>query len=262
MIDQIKIKLVDTVLCPADWSWESQKNNWNGYHIWYVIGGGATIKVEEKTYHLSTGDCFLFDLSKNHFCTHNPADPLYVSTVYLNADHLETSMIHRRLIRGDRILGEMICRCVKLHSQNEQLSEMYLKPVLNEFLSEEKKEKTLSPAVSKICATLENNPQKLYALEDMCHMTGYSRNQIIRMFRRDTGMTPMHFQWDHKMQIAASLLLYSNKTIAEIAFEVGMDDANYFSKVFKKYMGKSPQKYRTCIDRNFEAKIEANRPSA
>lgn len=247
MLSDIKIKNVNTILCPADWSWESRNNGWSGYHIWYVAGGGATINVEGNTYHLIAGDCFLFDLDKNHFCTHNPENPLYVFTVYVHIENLKGSSVRRWKICNDMVLGEMVCRCVKQYDQNKPLSEMYLRPVLGEFLLGDNKEKKVSPAVSMICDNLEKNTQKVYQLEDMCHLTGYSKNQMIRLFRRDTGMTPIQFQLQHKMQFAAKLLLYSDKTIAEIAFEVGMHDANYFSKAFKKYMGKTPRNYRTYI---------------
>jgi len=244
MFSDIKIIQVDKVLCPADWSWESRKNGWSGYHIWYVTGGGATIKVEGNTYHLTTGDCFLFDLNKNHFCTHNPNTPLDVYTIYVHVDNLKPSSIRRWIIHNDTILGGMICRCVKQYAQNKPLSEMYLKPILGEFLLDDTKEKEMSPAVSKICGLLDKNTKILYQLDDMCRLTGYSKNQIIRLFRKDTDMTPIQFQLQHKMQYAAKLLCYSNKTIAEIAFETGIEDTNYFSKIFKKYIGLSPRNYR------------------
>ena len=40
------------------------------------------------------------------------------------------------------------------------------------------------------------------------------------------------------------LLKDSSRSIAEISAEVGYKDSNYFSKVFKKANGKTPQAYR------------------
>ena len=60
-------------------------------------------------------------------------------------------------------------------------------------------------------------------------------------------MTPIQYQMQQKMNYAAKMLLYSDKTVTEIGEEVGMKDSNYFSKVFKKYMGKSPRNYRTSV---------------
>ena len=49
---------------------------------------------------------------------------------------------------------------------------------------------------------------------------------------------------------AKSLLAYSDKTIAEIAYELGMDDANYFSRYFKHQTGMTPSAYRKGVESN------------
>ena len=98
--------------------------------------------------------------------------------------------------------------------------------------------------VAKIRGELERRMHVCLSLEDMCAMTGYSKNQIIRLFRKDTGMTPIQFQMARKMEFAAKLLLYSNQTITQIGAQVGMEDSNYFSKTFRKYIGESPRSYR------------------
>lgn len=247
MLDNIKIKIANRILCPASWSWESNNNGWTGYHVWFVAGGGATIKVEDIVYHLSTGDSFLFDLDKNHICTHNPENPLYVYTAYMHIEDLNSASVRRWKISNDMVLGEMLDRCISNCNQNRDLSVMYLRAIIGEFLSDDNSKKEVSPAVSVICENLKKNPQKFYHLEDMCRLTGYSKNQIIRLFRRDTGMTPIQFQLQQKIQFAVKLLSYSNKTITEIAAEIGIYDINYFSKVFKKYMGRSPRSYRNDI---------------
>lgn len=252
MFNDIKINLVDIVTCPANWSWESRKNGWNGYHLWYVMGGGVSIEVKNHSYHLTKGDSFLFDLNENHLCTHNPEYPLQVATIYLNAPNLNSSLIKRWFISNNQMLGEMILRCVQLHSQNIDFAPNYLKAILTEFLMEDCdiQKKEYSSTVKTIYKTLEETPDKLYSLDEMSHLTGYSKNQIIRLFRNDTGMTPIQFQMYQKMQYAAQMLIYSDKTIAEITLEIGIADANYFSKVFKKYMGKSPKHYRDYFQMN------------
>lgn len=244
MLNHINIKLVDSVTCPKNWSWESKRNGWNGYHIWYVMGGGALIKTEQKEYHLIPGDCFLFDLNKNHYCTHNAENPLQVASIYFHANELSTSAIPQKLIRGNILLGEMVSRCIQLYPQNPLFAENYLKTVLVEFLAEETSEKTYSAPVTLVNNILEENKKRMLSLEEMSLITGYSKNQIIRLFRMDTGMTPIQFQMHQKMTFAAQMLLYSDKSITEITDEIGMDDPNYFSKTFKKYIGKSPRNYR------------------
>lgn len=47
-----------------------------------------------------------------------------------------------------------------------------------------------------------------------------------------------------RVEKAARYLKESDYTITEIALKVGFEDSNYFSKIFKKYMGKTPREYK------------------
>ena len=46
------------------------------------------------------------------------------------------------------------------------------------------------------------------------------------------------------MMTAARRLLVTNERISTIAYEVGVDDANFFARFFKSVFGVSPQEYR------------------
>lgn len=47
------------------------------------------------------------------------------------------------------------------------------------------------------------------------------------------------------MNKAAELLKDDRLTVAEVGYQVGIDDPYYFSKSFKNFFGVSPTKYRT-----------------
>ncbi len=44
---------------------------------------------------------------------------------------------------------------------------------------------------------------------------------------------------------ACELLLYTDKTVAEVATALGHGDPHYFHRAFKKLAGKTPDDYRT-----------------
>jgi len=47
-----------------------------------------------------------------------------------------------------------------------------------------------------------------------------------------------------KMQEAAHLLRTTDLTVSEVAARVGIDDANYFSRIFRRSSGATPRDYR------------------
>lgn len=75
-------------------------------------------------------------------------------------------------------------------------------------------------------------------------MAGLSVPHYSALFRRRTGYAPMDYFLRLKIQRAGQLLDTSALRVAEVASEVGCDDAFYFSRLFKKITGQSPRDYR------------------
>ncbi|HEY1055754.1 MAG TPA: helix-turn-helix domain-containing protein [Emticicia sp.] len=72
---------------------------------------------------------------------------------------------------------------------------------------------------------------------------GVSLRQLQRIFKEELNITPNTFITTLKLEEAATMLKTENKNISEIAYAVGFSDPAYFTKVFKKYFGKSPKEF-------------------
>lgn len=101
----------------------------------------------------------------------------------------------------------------------------------------------IGAAIMYINKNLNNSPS-LNEAASLCNM---SVSQFTRTFKRETGKTFIDFVTRKKIKQAKYLLQYTNKTMNEIAFELGMDNSSYFTKVFKKYTGLRPKEYRNNI---------------
>ncbi len=65
-----------------------------------------------------------------------------------------------------------------------------------------------------------------------------------RIFKRETGLRPMHWLNQRRLQMAGQHLSSTRKSVSEIAEECGFADQFYFSRVFRKHFGQSPLKFR------------------
>lgn len=76
-------------------------------------------------------------------------------------------------------------------------------------------------------------------------------------FRKETSTTVNDFILNTRMKAACELLRQGIKNIGEIAMAVGYEDPSYFSKCFKKSMGKSPSEYIEDYRKNLREQISA-----
>jgi AraC-like DNA-binding protein len=93
-------------------------------------------------------------------------------------------------------------------------------------------------------AHLEANfaaPLNLDHLAGIAHM---SKRSFIRSFQAATGNSPIAYLIELRVRHAARLLRQTGQSITEIAFEVGFNDSNYFTRQFRAVTGLTPRSYR------------------
>lgn len=116
--------------------------------------------------------------------------------------------------------------------------------------AEEHKGKPLeytNAAFMELMAYIDENYKKDISLSSAaqnCHMNA---NYVSQLFKKETGITFVHYITQLRMKEAIKLLETTRKTTAEISTLVGYNDYFYFLKSFKKYTGKTFSQYRAEI---------------
>lgn len=72
-----------------------------------------------------------------------------------------------------------------------------------------------------------------------------SSHYLSDMLRKETGSGAQDHIYKHLIERAKTLLLGSNDTISQVAYSLGFEYPNHFSKLFKKKVGMSPAEYRS-----------------
>jgi AraC family transcriptional regulator, L-rhamnose operon regulatory protein RhaS len=73
---------------------------------------------------------------------------------------------------------------------------------------------------------------------------GLSKNYLSNLFRRQIGMSRSDYFQHRRVQKACELLLLPDRTITEVAADLGYSDAPHFCRLFKRHRGMSPRGYR------------------
>ena len=73
---------------------------------------------------------------------------------------------------------------------------------------------------------------------------GIGRTNFYRKVREVTGISPNDYLRKCRMERAAEMLRTTELSISDVCAQVGVPDAQYFSKVFKVYFETTPTAYR------------------
>lgn len=99
--------------------------------------------------------------------------------------------------------------------------------------------------VEQIVDYMDRHYTEKISLDQIAQNMYLSPFYISRIFKSETGDTPINYLIGLRMEKARTLLLEKQHySIQEIAQCVGYDDAYHFSKLFKKHYGNSPSQYR------------------
>lgn len=136
-------------------------------------------------------------------------------------DNLQISMLQMMLKR-------YLILCTRLYKEQHQFSKI-------------KKENDI---IREFNFLVEQHFNTKHTVAEYADLLFKSPKTISNIFSRIGTKTPLSYIHDRKMLEAKRLLRYTNLQIQEIAFKVGYDDIQSFSRFFKNQESISPSKYR------------------
>ncbi|CAL2090466.1 AraC family transcriptional regulator, transcriptional activator of pobA [Tenacibaculum sp. 190524A05c] len=82
------------------------------------------------------------------------------------------------------------------------------------------------------------------SIEQIANQMSVSKRYLSDTLKKETGKTTTEHIQLHLIDVAKNNLLQPNKTISQVAYELGFEYPPYFSRLFKKKEGISPKEYR------------------
>jgi len=135
----------------------------------------------------------------------------------------------------------LIEQCYTRSELNKLQLEMY------ESYFEEVKQhayKDVAPFVKKIIDYIQLNLDEALTVTTLSKIFNINVSNLANQFKKETNKTISQFIHENRVKKAAYYLDYSDLSISEISMMVGYQDANYFTRIFKKIKGRTPTEYR------------------
>jgi AraC-like DNA-binding protein/quercetin dioxygenase-like cupin family protein len=98
-------------------------------------------------------------------------------------------------------------------------------------------------AVNKVVSHMESHYAEALPLPDLARMAHMSPRNLQRYFQRAFGVTPLEYLNRVRIRRACGLL-EEGLGVTQVADAVGLADSSYFARVFRRFTGVSPTRYR------------------
>jgi len=114
----------------------------------------------------------------------------------------------------------------------------------------------LPPNILKAIRYIEENFSEKINLTSCAKAASLSPYHFCRKFKKFTGMTPIKFVTQLRINKAKSLLAEEDMNITEVSEHVGFSDSSVFSALFKKMTGLSPREFKKSAQKANKKRIE------
>jgi len=101
--------------------------------------------------------------------------------------------------------------------------------------------------IEQLCAELRADLPYPWTTEELIRRSGYGATQLRSLFVTMTGATPMRWLQQERVLHARDLLAQTDKTVMEIAMEVGFGDRSLLYRALRKLLKTSPSRYRAIM---------------
>lgn len=101
-----------------------------------------------------------------------------------------------------------------------------------------------TPLALNVAKYVQRHLTETVSVEAMAKELHLSRPHLSRKFREETGVTLTDFILQKKSEEAARLLVTTDKSMIAISDYLGFSSQSHMARVFRKYMGDSPQHHR------------------
>jgi len=103
--------------------------------------------------------------------------------------------------------------------------------------------------IQKGCILIREKIHQRFTIEEIAGNLNMGYSSFRKMFKQFTGISPLQYTLNLKVEKAQEMLINTELPLKEIAFVLNFDSASYFSYVFKHKVGMNPQNYRDSVIR-------------
>ncbi|WP_231891431.1 AraC family transcriptional regulator [Paenibacillus swuensis] len=241
-----------------NYRWDGNSREGGGFIFQYTLAGEGSFTLDNQTLPVRQNQAFLVHVPGNHSYrydkrTGEPWSFLWIRIEYEQSqpyyEHLLALTGHVFPIQAEsEPIRKLKQLCLELNKKKDKY-EIALQAYewmlcFTRWASGDERLPHWPEPYIRVAARIDQQYGEPLSLEELAAEAGLSKHYFCKAFRKLTGLTPMQYLRNKRIEQAAYLLSSTDISIAEIAVQTGFDNTSYFGKVFRSLVGRTPTDYR------------------
>ena len=233
------------------------------HELYILLKGSVKYLVNDELYMLLPGDMIFVEAGKFHLS--DTADKTPSERVLISFDdeavnkecrqyleNLKQNKYIRMLPEYNHIVSSVMDKMTKEDKKRSSGYEIMQLLYLNELLIVidryriRQNSVKLDPnylIIQSVIKYISENCHEKITLEETAHIHSLSAGHLSKQFKKVTGINFNEYLNIARISRAEHLLLTTNLSVTDIAFQCGFNNSSYFTATFKKIKGITPKKY-------------------
>lgn len=242
----------------CEYGYRIDREDYGNYMLLYVDKGNLVIMSEGRTYLVQQGQVAFF----NCHIPHSYYAKGYVQFSWIHFDGANTKDFFDAYIKNEKgiifsssqteHIQKSLNKIISKYKNNLDVREVDNSKIIYDcicgMLFDEEDSNVSDNTGLRVTGLAKEYIRKNFehelSLNNLAEHVGLSQCHFSRVFKQETGYSPYEYTILVRMNKAKHLLGTTNKTVKEIAFEVGYQSESNFCNAFTSKIGISPKKFR------------------
>ncbi len=228
------------------------------YHILYIINGNCRVYYGGKYHALEAGNYVFYEPGHKQEYLYDEGVDTRTFWLHFHGTAVETVLKDCNLSYGphnaeknsrlENIFEKLVNASYPAAKQVKTYANGLLLLLLSE-LGGQRKNKEIPKAVAEVLEYIHLNYFLSLDIDELAKKCGLSRSRLMHVFKEVTGTSMLNYHLQFRLEKSKELLAVKSLSVAQVASMTGFEDALYFSRVFRKYVGMAPSDYRKSLRR-------------
>lgn len=237
----------------------TERENLNSFLIAYTLSGEGKLTYQDNEYLLEPGSVFFINCMDYQLYKNASDTPWHFLWIHFNGCS-SLAYFEEFIKNGSPVISipqsqkieEPLHAILRYYQHRDYQTEFLVSHAIESLLTElvltsyhsRLPDNTDSSRANQIMKYIDKHYAEKITLDDLSNRFAQNKYTLQKDFKKAVGITPTAYMISCRLSQAKVLLQYSDLTVNEISYKVGIENVSHFINLFKKQEGMTPASFR------------------